>query len=63
MTSIQQCTCTHPEQDKLHGNQNRVHNLSPDGKKAYCTVCSPSNRRNKATLTRPNRNAKVSNSN
>lgn len=52
-----QCNCTHEFQDKTYGYRMRVHNLSPDGKKAYCTVCSPSNRRNKEQF-RPSRNPK-----
>jgi hypothetical protein len=54
---IMQCNCTHEFQDKTYGYRMRVHNLSPDGKKAYCTVCSPSNRRNKEQF-RPSRNPK-----
>lgn len=40
---IQKCTCKHDGQDKLHGNGNRVFNLTgkgPVGVKVYrCTVC------------------------
>jgi hypothetical protein len=45
MTKIMQCTCTHDSQDKLHGANNRVFNMTEKGKVAdmrvwRCTVCS-----------------------
>lgn len=42
------CTCVHEEQDKLYGKGKRVHNVNENGD-AFCTVCSPSYRRNKNT--------------
>lgn len=42
MSIIKKCKCTNDFQDKEYGNQNRVHNVSADGKKAFCTVCEGS---------------------
>lgn len=36
---IKKCSCDHKGQDKLHGEGNRVHNETGDGKKLRCTVC------------------------
>lgn len=38
-TTVLQCSCKHEQQDKLYGNRMRLHNLSADKTKAYCTVC------------------------
>lgn len=54
---VLKCTCNHEFQDAEYGKSMRLHSISDDGKKAYCTVCSPSNRRNKEQL-RPPRKAK-----
>ncbi len=43
---ILKCSCSHEEQDKLYGKGMRVHNVNTKGE-AFCTVCSPSYRRNK----------------
>ncbi len=59
MTIIKKCTCEHEFQDETYGVNNRVHNISGDGKTACCTVCSPSFRRDKNTLTRPARKRKT----
>lgn len=40
------CTCSHEFQDATYGKGMRLHNVNKDGK-AFCTVCSPSYRRNK----------------
>lgn len=37
---ITQCTCAHPAQDAMYGNNNRVHNPTKDGKTVRCVVCS-----------------------
>lgn len=43
MGSIQECSCAHEFQDKLHGKGNRVHNSvgkgKEHGKEVVCTVC------------------------
>jgi len=57
MTIILKCNCVHEFQDKTYGTQKRVHNISGDSKKAFCTVCCPSNRRNN-TVNRPARTGK-----
>lgn len=47
MTKEYTCTqkgCDSDFQDKTYGKGRRVHNLSPDGKRAKCTVCG--NKRN-----------------
>jgi len=40
---IKKCKCPHKEQDKLHGEGKRVHNIcdSPSGRQTACrcTVC------------------------
>jgi hypothetical protein len=59
MTKIMECKCSHDEQDIMYGKNMRVHNLSEDGRTAYCTVCSPSNRRDKRVPGRPSRNGKL----
>ena len=37
------CTCTHAEQDKIHGKGNRVHNYAAKANGGFggyrCTVC------------------------
>lgn len=33
------CSCTHTEQDKLHGKNIRVANLTAAADHAKCTVC------------------------
>lgn len=45
-TIIMKCTCTHEFQDNTYGKNMRVHNVNTKGE-AFCTVCSPSYRRNK----------------
>lgn len=49
-TMVLKCTCAHEFQDATYGKGNRLHNVSQKGnvKKAYCTVCNESRRRNKA---------------
>jgi hypothetical protein len=37
-TSIQKCSCNHPDQDKIYGHQIRLHNLSQKNE-SKCTVC------------------------
>lgn len=59
MTVIKSCTCDHEAQDIIYGKGKRVHNLSQDDKKAYCTVCCPSNKRDKRIPGRPMRTAKI----
>lgn len=49
-TQIIPCTCSHEEQDKMYGKGMRVHNVNTKGD-AFCTVCSPSYRRNKNSNT------------
>lgn len=70
-TELLKCTCQHEFQDATYGNGVRVHNVNAKGE-AFCTVCSPSYRRNKNSTTqqpnsafgnglipsRPGRNAK-----
>lgn len=36
-SEIRVCTCKHEAQDKIHGQQHRVHN--PTAKGVKCTVC------------------------
>ena len=36
--AILKCTCTHPDQDRLHGKGYRVHNRTKEAK-YRCTVC------------------------
>lgn len=43
-TKIISCSCKSDFQDQQYGKGNRVHNMSPDGKKAYCTICVGSGR-------------------
>lgn len=38
-TIILPCKCSHQFQDMTYGFRNRVHNISQDMKKAFCTVC------------------------
>jgi len=42
MTVTKTCKCTSEFQDKTYGKNQRLHNLSEDGKKAKCTVCGNS---------------------
>jgi len=46
-TIVLKCNCDHADQDKIYGNQNRLHNvtLGKSGKDAlaFCTVCTPRN--------------------
>ena len=63
MTTILKCTCNHKDQDKLYGKGKRLHNVSGDGTKAFCTVCCPSNVRDKRVPGRPARTFKVIRSN
>ena len=37
------CNCKDEQQDAMYGKGLRLHNLSPDKKTAYCTVCSMNN--------------------
>jgi hypothetical protein len=39
MVEILKCTCSHKEQDKLHGSQMRVCNKDQKNQSATCTVC------------------------
>lgn len=39
MTVTKLCTCRHDYQDATYGKQQRIFNLSEDGKKASCTCC------------------------
>jgi hypothetical protein len=48
-TIILPCFCEHAAQDQLHGRNNRVHNIAPDGL-AYCTVCAPSKTHHRNTV-------------
>lgn len=34
------CNCESKFQDQTYGKGNRLHNISADNKKAFCTVCS-----------------------
>lgn len=45
-TIVLPCNCNHEYQDQTYGKGLRLHNTNKDGK-AFCTVCSPSYRRNK----------------
>lgn len=45
-TEILRCNCEHEFQDKTYGRNMRVHNVNNKGQ-AFCTVCSPSYRREK----------------
>jgi hypothetical protein len=38
-TKVKACKCKHEVQDEIYGKGQRLHNLNPDGKIAYCTVC------------------------
>ena len=40
--SIQKCSCNHPDQDKIYGNQIRLHNLDQKSN-PKCTVCGKVN--------------------
>lgn len=51
-TIILKCSCKHEEQDKMYGPGLRVHNVNTKGE-AFCTVCSPSYRRNKTGTNIP----------
>lgn len=51
MSIIMKCSCKHEFQDKQYGPGMRVHNVSESKKEAYCTVCSPSHRKNKQGVT------------
>lgn len=44
MTKILNCDCKHDFQDSKYGAQKRVHTVSGDGKKAFCTVCAGRNK-------------------
>lgn len=37
-TKVIKCKCSSEFQDQVYGTGNRLHTLSEDGKKAYCTV-------------------------
>lgn len=50
-TIVLKCTCKHDFQDQEYGKGMRLHNISEVKKEAYCTVCSPSGRRNKVGST------------
>ena len=41
MTKVMTCTCSHKDQDELHGNGNRVHNRGIKSNIHFwrCTVC------------------------
>lgn len=63
MTVTKACKCTHEFQDKEYGKGMRLHNLSDDKKKAYCTVCEGGGKGakrasigNKYASTRPYKN-------
>lgn len=51
-TVIMKCTCNHEFQDATYGKGMRVHNVNTKGQ-AFCTVCSPSYRRNKIGTSIP----------
>ena len=51
-TEILNCNCQHDFQDKTYGKGRRVHNVNDEGQ-AFCTVCSPSYRRNKVSASAP----------
>ena len=57
-SKVIKCECKNEFQDKEYGEGNRLHTISEDGKTAYCTVCSPSNRRDKSS-SRPSRKGKI----
>lgn len=38
-TMIKKCNCSHAQQDKMYGRQNRVFNLDYREVKGKCTVC------------------------
>lgn len=46
-TKVMACDCKSEQQDSIYGKGNRLHNLSETNgiKKAYCTVCCPSQRK------------------
>lgn len=50
--AILKCSCSHEFQDQVYGQGMRVHNVNEKGE-AFCTVCSPSYRRNKQAQTVP----------
>lgn len=51
-TTILKCNCEHEDQDQMYGKGMRVHNVNSKGE-AFCTVCSPSYRRNKIGVNIP----------
>jgi hypothetical protein len=51
-TVIMKCSCSHEFQDAVYGKGMRVHNVNTKGQ-AFCTVCSPSYRRNKIGASIP----------
>ena len=42
MTVTKNCKCEHKFQNETYGKNQRIYNLSEDGKKAKCTVCNNS---------------------
>ena len=46
-TKVMACDCKNEGQDAIYGKGNRLHKLSETSgvKKAYCTVCCPSQRK------------------
>jgi hypothetical protein len=51
-TKIMICSCSHEFQDSVYGKGMRVHNVNTKGQ-AFCTVCSPSYRREKQGKNEP----------
>ncbi len=51
-TKVIACKCEHKDQDEIYGKGMRLHNVNTKGQ-AFCTVCSPSYRRNKVGVDIP----------
>lgn len=61
-TIVLKCNCENTFQDKEYGKGMRLHNIHQKDKNkklAYCTVCSPSQRRNKFQKTTEVKDGKI----
>jgi len=55
---IAPCSCEHEFQDKMYGKNMRVHNVSGNNEKIYCTVCCVNPANPKVKNSKPYKNAK-----
>ena len=57
-SKVLSCNCKDEQQDAMYGKGLRLHNLSPDKKTAYCTVCSMNNIKRKMQDPKPPKGGK-----